>query len=226
VKQAEALLREHSYKTLQPAAFDDMLAARATVFALLADHYTLTPSLAQPPMQPHPLHRKLRLSAKIKDEQSVRRLVKNLRQKFGEDAVLVIGDWSSNNARFHQPSKGIGMRRQLRKAGFRVYLLHEAYTSSICPACEQRSVAPFSQHLNPRPWRRHEQLHVTVHGLLRCATETCVAITRNGEERRRLWNRDMLSVLNYKAIIDGQYEHGERPSRFTRAHWTNAADAN
>ncbi|KAJ1837036.1 hypothetical protein LPJ73_007528, partial [Coemansia sp. RSA 2703] len=61
----------------------------------------------------YPLFRRLLLSAHINMRQANEHLVQNLRAKFGADAVLVFGNWSAPNARYHEPIPGIGMRRML-----------------------------------------------------------------------------------------------------------------
>ncbi|KAI9230296.1 MAG: hypothetical protein DHS80DRAFT_12528, partial [Piptocephalis tieghemiana] len=50
-------------------------------------------------------------------------LARHLREKFGPNAVLVMGGWSSPHARYHEPIRGKGMREMLRKKGFQVYLV-------------------------------------------------------------------------------------------------------
>ncbi|KAI7868930.1 hypothetical protein BDF14DRAFT_1789419 [Spinellus fusiger] len=36
---------------------------------------------------------------------------RNLRRKFDNDAVMVIGNWSAGNAKFHESVRGVGIRR-------------------------------------------------------------------------------------------------------------------
>ncbi|KAI9228787.1 MAG: hypothetical protein DHS80DRAFT_1898, partial [Piptocephalis tieghemiana] len=63
------------------------------------------------------------LSAYINQRQADDRLARHLRETFGPDAVLVMGNWSSPHARYHEPIRGKGMREMLRKKGFQVYLV-------------------------------------------------------------------------------------------------------
>lgn len=224
VQNAERLLLDWCrYKTTDLHTHEESLQAIQEAAPILQEHHTTT--MAREPTGhtdiPFPIHCKLCLGAKIKDQKSIVRLAKNLQRKFGgencvDDVVIVLGNWStgSYNMRYHQPTKGIQMRRQLRKQGFQVYLLEEQYTSKICPGCNLQSLRPFQRCPNPRPHccdGRNQE--ILVHGLLQCSTESCR--TLNGQPR--LWNWDMVATLNYKAIIDSQYEHGARPERFTRA---------
>ena len=68
--------------------------------------------------------------------QQDKRLVKNLKSKFGEDSVLILGDWSAPTVKYHEPIRNKGMIRMLMKNGFGVYLINEFKTSSVCPDCE------------------------------------------------------------------------------------------
>jgi hypothetical protein len=113
------------------------------------------------------IFRKLRLSAYIRQQKADARLAKNLRTKFGQGACLIMGDWSAPMNKYHEPIKGVGMRRMLVKHGFEVYLLDEYGTSKHCPQCEGRSLEPFKRVPNPRPYRRSNMPTVKCHGLLR-----------------------------------------------------------
>ncbi|CEG79453.1 hypothetical protein RMATCC62417_13918 [Rhizopus microsporus] len=60
----------------------------------------------------------MKLPSIINKKQSDTRLAKTLREKFGEVSVLVMGDWSAANTKFHEPIRGKGIRRMLKKYGF------------------------------------------------------------------------------------------------------------
>ncbi|KAI9227888.1 MAG: hypothetical protein DHS80DRAFT_7487, partial [Piptocephalis tieghemiana] len=51
-----------------------------------------------------------------------------LREKFGPNAMLVMGGWSSLHTRYHESIRGKGMRETLKKR-FQVYLVDEFNTS-------------------------------------------------------------------------------------------------
>ncbi|ORE07881.1 hypothetical protein BCV72DRAFT_325448, partial [Rhizopus microsporus var. microsporus] len=59
----------------------------------------------------HPLFRKARLSAYFNKQRAEQKLIQDLRAKFGEDAVFVMGNWSAPHARYHEPIRGLGFRR-------------------------------------------------------------------------------------------------------------------
>ncbi|KAJ1717998.1 hypothetical protein LPJ61_006965, partial [Coemansia biformis] len=97
----------------------------------------------------YPLHRKLRLSAYINKKQSDARFVQTLWRKFGKNAVYVMGNWSAPMQRYHEPARGKGMRRMMRKHGLTVYLIDEYKTSKCCPACRTGMLAPCKMQRNP-----------------------------------------------------------------------------
>ncbi|KAJ1862623.1 hypothetical protein LPJ73_000710 [Coemansia sp. RSA 2703] len=51
------------------------------------------------------------------------------------DPIIVLGDWVRSNAHGRRVGRGIGLRRDLHKMGFQIYLLDEFKTSSLCPRC-------------------------------------------------------------------------------------------
>ncbi|KAJ2708583.1 hypothetical protein H4R19_004679 [Coemansia spiralis] len=167
----------------------------------------------------YPLHRKLRLSAYINKKHTDEWLVGELCQWFGQDVVLVIGNWSALMARFHEPQRGKGLRQMLVKQGFKVYLVDEFRTSKTCPTCEMATLTTFKDVLNPRPWRCAMQPIVRCHGLLWCATELCkvsVMVGDRPELRPRVWNRDTAAALNFVHILHSLRSTGTVPDRFLR----------
>ncbi|KAI8388266.1 uncharacterized protein BYT42DRAFT_611336 [Radiomyces spectabilis] len=119
-------------------------------------------------------------------------------------------NWSASNVKFHEPIRGVGMRRMLKKQGFEVYLLDEFKTSSCCPDCGD-PLEKFKKVPNPRPYRRTKQPEVLCHGLLRCTNQKC-----KHDHGYKLWNRDLAAVLNFRKILFGHRENNERPTLFKR----------
>jgi hypothetical protein len=46
-------------------------------------------------------------------------LVRDLRRKFGEEPVIVIGNWAPSNVKYHEQIRGVGARNMLKKEGFK-----------------------------------------------------------------------------------------------------------
>ncbi|KAI7867406.1 hypothetical protein BDF14DRAFT_1803461 [Spinellus fusiger] len=59
------------------------------------------------------------------------------------------------------------MWRMLKKEGFKLYLINEFKTSSLCPGCKFSPLEIVKHVKNPRPYQRTKILQVKCHGLLR-----------------------------------------------------------
>ncbi|EIE85196.1 hypothetical protein RO3G_09906 [Rhizopus delemar RA 99-880] len=94
--------------------------------------------------------RKLKFSSKLFFDQNDKKLVRSLRAKFGQDAVLFFGDWSAPNVKYQESTRSKGLIRML-KNGFVVYLINEYKTSSHCPTCEN-GLEKFKTVPNPHPY--------------------------------------------------------------------------
>ncbi|KAI8048543.1 hypothetical protein BDF22DRAFT_779126 [Syncephalis plumigaleata] len=181
--------------------------------------------------------RKLKLSAYISKQQSDQKLIDDLRGKFGGDAAFVMGNWSAPHTKYHEPIRGIGFRRLLKRHGFKVFLIDEHKTSKCCPACNNPTLEKFKKVANPRS-KQHEDSHkIICHGLLRCTHQTCnkamkdikakkeqegkleVDYKEDPEFKRyehRLWNRDMAACLNFIQIIRSVRKDNLIPTQFQR----------
>ncbi|KAG1052393.1 hypothetical protein G6F43_005460 [Rhizopus delemar] len=115
--------------------------------------------------------RKLKFSSKLFFDQNDQKLVHSLRAKFGQDAVLVFGDWSAPNVKYQESTRSKGLIRMLKKNGFVVYLINEYKTSSHCPTCENE-LEKFKTVPNPRPYQRKKKSGVLCNGLLRNKKKT------------------------------------------------------
>ncbi|KAI9247413.1 hypothetical protein EDC94DRAFT_643148 [Helicostylum pulchrum] len=77
--------------------------------------------------------RKLKFLIKLYYNQIDEKLVRNLQEKFGSDAILVFGNWSAANTKYHEPTRNKSLIRMLKKNGFTVHLADKFKTSSKCP---------------------------------------------------------------------------------------------
>ncbi|KAG1008285.1 hypothetical protein G6F27_006634 [Rhizopus arrhizus] len=157
--------------------------------------------------------RKLKFSSKLFFDQNDQKLVRSLKAKFGQDAVLVFGDWSAPNVKYQEQTRSKGLIRMLKKNGFVVYLINEYKTSSHCPTYENE-LEKFKIVPNPRPYQRKKKPDVLCNGLLRCKSLSCLKQQTTGI-KRRLWNRDQAAVLNFLKILNSLRKTGKRPSLFT-----------
>ncbi|KAL1926390.1 hypothetical protein VTP01DRAFT_5911 [Rhizomucor pusillus] len=157
VKACEAKLSKHPAATVYIPKFLLYMKTRCEVSAIMSRHYQ---SL---------IYLKLRFRSYLYKKQADDKLAKAIRDQFGEDPVLIIGNWSARSStmnKYHEPARGIGLSRMLRNKRFHVYLIDEFKTSSLCPDCAQR-LETFKMVKNPRPYRRAKMPQVICHGLLR-----------------------------------------------------------
>ncbi|KAJ2705364.1 hypothetical protein FB645_002534, partial [Coemansia sp. IMI 203386] len=189
VLRAEAQLSKRSHCTLDPQKFRRYVELRNRVSAVLRpfyERYITASSQQDPEVHTYPLHRKLRLSAFMNQQQADIRLAKNLRAKFGPNPILVMGEL-------------VGSQRKVpcsdpRYHGFTVYLIDEFRTSITCPVCFNR-LEKFRYVDNPRPWRRRNNPYVLCHRLLRCNSQKCSeavvkAMAENRERRAQKVNSE------------------------------------
>lgn len=144
--------------------FSEYLKARPSANEPLSNDYTNEDSQHQ--NQNILPFRKLKLSAIINKKQSNSRLSKMQRKNFAKDCILAMGDWTASNIKPHDPIRGKGMRRMLRKQGFSVHLIDEYKTSSFCPKCKDGKLKKFIKITNPRSFRRAKSSTAECHRLL------------------------------------------------------------
>jgi hypothetical protein len=133
------------------------------VTELLQRHYT---EITTNHLTTHPLHRKLKLSKYIRRQKSSEDMIAKLKNKFGNDVVSVMGNYSAPNTRCQEPVRGVGFRRLLKKHGSLMCLIDEFRTSQCCPSCENCSPTTFKRISNPRLYQRRNNPEVICHGLL------------------------------------------------------------
>ena len=210
INEAEQKLGRVSRSTSLPHVFSLYLIERTKVSAELKNFYSNTSTDRM--LHPVPLHRKLKLSSILNKNREDDRLANSIRAQFGQNCILVMGNWSATMAKFHQLIRGIGMRRALRKRGFRLLMIDEYNTSRHCPDCQEKTLENFRRVPNPRPWQRQDQPTVICHGLLRCTNQNCLQSMAS----HRLLNRDVVATRNMCHILHGLRQEGTRPRRFCR----------
>ncbi|KAG1137810.1 hypothetical protein G6F37_012511 [Rhizopus arrhizus] len=137
--------------------------------------------------------RKMKFSSKLFFDQNDQKLVHSLKAKFGQDAVLIFGDWSAPNVKYQEPTRSKGLIRMLKKNGFVVYLINEYKTSSHCPTCENE-LEKFKIVANPRPYQRKKKPDVLCNGLLRCKSLSCLKQQTTGIKKKTLESRSSSSI--------------------------------
>ena len=138
--------------------------------------------------------RRQKLTQYRRNQQADMRLLQEFKMKFhgqveASGVVVAFGDWEQKIHRYHEPTKGKGLRKVFEKAGYHVFLINEYGTSRQCSKCSNSNAQceKFRQVPNPRPWRDGQ---ILCHGLVRCTT--CWT----------MWNRDVNAVVNIWKIAN------------------------
>ncbi|KAL4207568.1 hypothetical protein AB4K20DRAFT_1833092 [Rhizopus microsporus] len=120
----------------------DVVQAESEHSAVLSDFYGQTDNR-------YPLFRKIRLSEYFNKHHADQKLVQDLR------------------TRYHEPIRGLGFRRLLKKHGLQFYLIDEHKSSRCCSICRNESLHTFRRVSNPQLYRCERYPTVIFHGLLR-----------------------------------------------------------
>ena len=103
------------------------------------------------------VYRKLKWYGYINRQKSEDKMMNRFEKLFGkaEDTIICIGDWTQKKQiKFSPPTKGIGMRKILRKKNYDVFLVDEYKTSKInCYTGLENE--KFRKRQNPRPWKKN-----------------------------------------------------------------------
>ncbi|KAG2196762.1 hypothetical protein INT47_009653 [Mucor saturninus] len=198
VYQAENVLAENQSSSLEMEVYRRFLERLGQNYTVLDNFYGYTTMSSQ---NPQFMLRKLRLAAYFNKQRADMQLINSLKQKFGKDAIFVLGNWSAPNALYHEPTRGIGLRRLLLRNHLSLLLIDEFNTSRCCPSCHILSLKKFKQIDNPRPYQRSNYSLTLCHGLLRCTNQTCMTKMQTQGFQYKLWNRDLAACLNMISII-------------------------
>ena len=111
--------------------------------------------------------------------------------------------------KFSPPTKGIGMRKVLRKRGYDVFLVNEYNTSKINFFTKTEN-EKFRRRQNPRPWKKDIR---KCHGLLRTK---CVPDSELSNSNI-LVNRDTNAAVNIRYLACCAINNEPRPSEYCRS---------
>jgi transposase len=202
VKEWETQLSTESRYTMGFEEFKNYLRVKLPLYSKLEEYYY------------DPLRRKLRWNTYINTQKSEAKMINNFKAKFGSDAIIAIGDFDqgSYHMKYKEPTKGKGLRKVLRQAGFQVLLVDEFRTSCKCHNCHQ-DTEKFLYRENHKPQTKYQKENKTyqeiiqVHGLLRCSSANGCG---------SLWNRDVNGCLNIRMLAVDALSGKERHKTFQR----------
>jgi len=137
-----------------------------------------------------PLHRKLKWYSYINIQKNEAKMINEFKKIYGppEKAVIFMGDYGGGNLRNCEPTKGKGLRKTFKRAGYSLFLVDE-YNTSKKSFVNGLDNTNFRKRRNPRPYRQDTCL---VHGLLRVTTVQ----SNNSSSKHVLTDRDFNGSMN------------------------------
>ena len=131
-------------------------------------------------------------------------LINKIKDKYGKDITIVIGDWGNKGGIKHMSTPGIGLKRKL-KEHFEIYLMDEYKTSQLNYLTEEKNIN-LKLKIKGNDGKVRERLS---HAIL---------TYQMGNNRIGCINRDKNSALNHKKIATSIIRTGERPKKFKRGN--------
>ena len=131
-------------------------------------------------------------------------MINNFQKIFGkpDKTIICIGDFEQKqHMKYKEPTKGIGLRKLFRQAGYKVFLVDEFRTSCKCSKCGEGNCEKFLTRKNPKPYKSG---NILVHGLISC--KNC----------SNVWNRDVNGATNIYKIAKNVINGLERPKYLCR----------
>lgn len=142
--------------------------------------------------------RKLNWFSYINKERHESKIMNELKNKYGKDVTVVVGDWNGHNNKLKYISTpGIGFKRRLAKE-FDVYLIDEYKTSKIINKTKKEA-----DNLTLKINGKERKLHA-------------VLTYQMGNKRIGCINRDKNATLNMMEIVYSLIKNKTRPSVFER----------
>ena len=152
-------------------------------------------------------YRKMRWYTFINTQKSNAKLVNKIKTIYGNDPVLIIGDYSDNRKLKFISTSGIGLKRMLSEH-FKIYLIDEFRTSKLHWKTEKETENLKVKDKTGESHRKHSILTYT-------------------QENKRMGciNRDLNSVLNMRKIVLSYLEGKGRPLAYRRSTKSDIIDS-
>ena len=216
----ERELNDFNSKSCDLKKFMDYIAVKFRIYDEVNDKYK------------DPIFRKLRWYSYINTQRSEQNLVNSIKQTYGEDVVLIMGDWSGrskNHLHGMAPTPMIGIKRMLAKS-FKIYNLDEYNTSKICnktkEVCKKMKLK-VDEQLKKKPKVKVKKKRTTTPETAKTyRLEKIHSILTYKMENNRTGciNRDVNAVLNMKEIGESIIRDNVRPLVFSRSSTSSSSN--
>ena len=150
----------------------------------------------------NPLYKKLQWYSYINKQRSEARLIKRIKEEYGNNPVIFIGDWSETMPIKRISTPGIGMRRLLAKH-FELYLVDEYNSSKLNYKTEEPCENLYLKIAN----KKGEKILRRIHSIL---------TYQMSNKRIGCINRDINAVKNIKKIVESELNGSGRPEKYKR----------
>ena len=217
----EQELNGFNSKSCDLKKFMDYIAVKFRIYDEVNDEYK------------DPIFRKLRWYSYINTQRSEQNLVNNIKNTYGDDVVLIMGDWSGrskNHLRGMAPTPMIGIKRMLAKS-FKIYNLDEYNTSKICnktkEVCKKMKLKVDEQFKKkPKVKVKKKKIKATLETAKIYRLEKIHSILTYKMENNRIGciNRDVNAVLNMKEIGESIIRDNIRPLVFSRSSTSSSSN--
>jgi len=123
IQDLETKLSKYNSKSVMREGFENYLIAREEVAPKLYKYYE------------NILFRKLRFRTSVYKQKSMDRFLNKIKETFGDNIVICIGDWSNRNRLNGFSTLGVGIKKEIAKRYDFTLLIDEYKTSKLCHGC-------------------------------------------------------------------------------------------
>ena len=196
IKEEESELCNFSCKSVNPEVFEKYVNLKLQIYDDLKEEVTYVDKLDQ-----------LNWYSYINTRRHEDRILNELEEIYGADAIFIIGDWSKGNKIKYISTPNCKMLKLLAKR-FKVYLIDEYNTSKLCnsnSAIESENLKIDVKYEDKNGIKISYKKEI--HAVLTFKTE---------HMKMNCINRDYNSVKNMEIIVNHLLKYKERPEKFRR----------
>ncbi|AYV77714.1 MAG: hypothetical protein Edafosvirus1_45 [Edafosvirus sp.] len=213
IKEKEKKLSEYNSKTSEYKKYIEYITEKNKIMNEVGDKYN----------KEEGIYKKYKWYGYINRQRSEARIVNKIKEEYGEDIIIIMGDWSENTQkkRIKRISVPGASLRRLLKENFRMYMINEYNTSKLNYKTEEetknliiskeRRVPKYNKKKMEEVKVHNERLNEEDRELKRIHSVLTYKMENN---RMGCINRDINSVKNMRKITKHILERGERPEKY------------
>jgi hypothetical protein len=157
-------------------------------------------------------YRKLKFYSYINRRKHEEKLISRIKEKFGNDFMIVIGDWGKMEHIKYISTPNITIKRKLKEKFGNVILLDEYNTSKLSYKNNKNVCEHIKINFENRSGKKiNKELHSVLTFKMENKCMGCI-------------NRDLNAVLNYETIVKSLVQTKNRPEEFKRKYILKQSD--